>query len=166
VQFARYHVTIQETLRDLDVNIAREAAGEMILDRNIPIAPLPLAFKGELNRILPEVYRRLYANMTDRSQIPLALTDVFVELMLRVGSSFEKFEEHHMTLLEELCDRHAAKYNGIPAVDFVPLPRDAEIAAAATMPNIKRLRVVDDIYKSVFQRIAEHGRPAATSAPA
>jgi len=160
VQFARYHVTIQETLRDLDVNIAREEAGEMILDRNIPIAPLPLTFKNELNRILPEVYRRLYANLQDRSRISLALTDVFVELLLRVGSSFEKFEQHHLTLLEELCDRHAAKYNGIPAVDFLPLSPEAELAAAQGMPNIKKLRVVDDIYKSVFQRIAEHGRPA------
>src|SRR5262249_48709135 len=94
-------------------------------------------------------------NLTTKSLAPDALTEVFVEFLLRTGAGFEKFEEYHFTLLDELCDRNCAKYNNVPAVYFVPLTVE-EMAASIGGPDVKRTRLVDDIYKSVFEKLAEH----------
>jgi radical SAM superfamily enzyme YgiQ (UPF0313 family) len=155
VQFAKYHQTIQQLIGELDVNIEREMAGDMILEPDNRAAPLPVRFKEELNRVLPHVHRRVYLNLEDRSQAPDAIAEVFVEFLLRMGEGFEKFEEYHYTLLDELCDRHCAKYNNVPAVYFVPLS-DEEMKAATGVPDVKRVRLVDDIYKCVFEKLAEH----------
>ena len=47
------------------------------------------------------------------------------------------------------------KFNNVPAVYFVPLTAE-EMAAATGVPDVKRSRLVDDIYKSVFEKLAEH----------
>ena len=158
VQHARYHESIQETLVALEHNVEREASGEMILEPFDRAAPLPATFKEELNRILPAVHRRVFVNLVDTTSVPAALTDVFVEFLHRMGEAFERFDEHHMPLLDELCDRNCAKYNGVPAVHFEPVGH-AEMQRATGLPNIKRTRLVDDIYKSVFQKMSELSPP-------
>jgi radical SAM superfamily enzyme YgiQ (UPF0313 family) len=155
VQFAKYYHTIRDTIVDLDANIEREMRGEMILELDDRAAPLPVRFREELNRVLPRVHRRVYLNINDRSQVADAIADVIVEFLLRVGEGFERFEEYHFTLLDELCDRHCAKYNNVPAVYFVPLS-EAEMKAATDVPDVKRVRLVDDIYKCVFEKLTEH----------
>ena len=77
-----------------------------------------------------------------------------MEFLLRGGESFNGFEDHHTTLIEELCDRTCAEYNGVAAVHFEPVG-EADLAAATGLPNIKRTRLVDDLFKSVFQKLTE-----------
>jgi radical SAM superfamily enzyme YgiQ (UPF0313 family) len=155
VQYAKYHETIQQTIVELDVNIERERSGDIILEIDNRAMPLPVGFREELNRVLPHVHRRIFLNLENRSHLTDALTEVFVEFLLRMGEGFESFGDHHYTLLDELCDRNCAKYNQVPAVYFVPLS-DAEMKAAKDVPEVKRIRLVDDIYKSVFEKLAEH----------
>ncbi|KKL02207.1 hypothetical protein LCGC14_2626630, partial [marine sediment metagenome] len=112
VQHARYYETIQGILAGLESNIAGEQSGQIILERFTRAAPLPLSFKEELNRILPAVHRRVFVNLDDPSRAAEVLTDVFVEFLHRLGDAFERFEDHHIALLDELCDRNCAKYNG------------------------------------------------------
>jgi radical SAM superfamily enzyme YgiQ (UPF0313 family) len=162
VQHAKYYATIQEIAAGLESNIAREQSGQIVLERFARAAPLPLSFKNELNRILPAVHRRVFVNLDDESRAPEVLTEVFVDFLHRVGDAFEKFEDHHLALLDELCDRDCAKYNGVPAVDFAPVPQ-AAMERVTGLPNIKRSRLVDDVYKSVFQKMAEAQRPEPPS---
>ena len=154
VQHSRFFDTIQATLPALDRNIEREESGEMILEPFRRAMPLPRDFKQGLGRILPGVHRRVFVNLEQPDHAPKALTDIFVEFLLRVGESFNGFEDHHTTLIEELCDRTCAEYNGVAAVHFEPVG-EADLAAATGLPNIKRTRLVDDLFKSVFQKLTE-----------
>jgi hypothetical protein len=153
VQHARFVESIQATLPALARNIEREEAGEMILEPFERAMPLPQDFKVGLGKILPGVHKRVYVNLERPEQAPKALTDVFGEFLLRVGEGFRGFEDHHATLIEELCDRTCAEYNGVAAVHFEPAS-EADIAAATDLPNIKRTRLVDDLFKSVFQKLS------------
>jgi hypothetical protein len=155
IQFAQFYGTMRATIADLDVNIERELAGDIVLELDDRATPLPVRFREDLNKVLPRVHRRVYVNLKDKSHVAEALTEVFVEFLLRTGEGFEKFEEYHFTLIDELCDRNCAKFNEIPAVDFVPLSDEA-MKAATDVPDVKRVRLVDDIYKSVFEKLTEH----------
>lgn len=155
IQFAQFYGTMRDTIADLDVNIERELAGEIVLELDDRATPLPVRFRDDLNKVLPRVHRRVYLNLNDKSHVAEALTEVFVEFLLRMGESFDKFEEYHFTMIDELCDRNCAKFNDVQAVHFVPL--DEEVMKAATdVPDVKRVRLVDDIYKSVFEKLTEH----------
>lgn len=155
VQFGQYYGTIRDTIADLDANIERELEGNMVLVLDDRAPPLPVRFRDDLNKVLPRVHRRIYVHLKDKSYVAEALTEVFVEFLLRLGEGFDNFQEYHFTLLEELCDRNCAKFNDVPAVDFVPLTEE-EIQAATDVPDVKRVRLVDDIYKNIFERIAEN----------
>ncbi|MAF65073.1 MAG: hypothetical protein CMJ84_05360 [Planctomycetes bacterium] len=154
VQHARFFDSIQATLPALDRNIEREEGGEMILEPFQRATPLPRDFKQGLGRILPRVHRRVFVNLDRPERAPRALTDIFVEFLLRVGEGFSGFEDHHTTLIEELCDRTCAEFNGVAAVHFEPAS-EADLAAAVDLPNVKRTRLVDDLFKSVFQKLSE-----------
>ncbi len=155
IQHDKYYKTVQEQIRVADRNIAREEVGELIVEPEKRFVALPVTFKKELARVLPKVHHRVYVNIDDESQIPQALTDIFLEFLLWIGEDFEQFEEQHYTLLDELCDRNVAKYNGVPAVHFTPVSIDVTVAAA-DVPNIKKSRLQDDIYKNVFVKLNEH----------
>jgi len=115
-----------------------------------------------LNKVLPHVHRRMYVHLDRKDEVAEALTEVFVEFLLRMGDGFQRIEPHHMSLLDELADRTCAKYNGIQAVHFTPRPKE-EIESATDVPNVKRIRMVDDIFKSVFQRINKLSKDKAVA---
>jgi len=154
VQHCHNHAIIQTQRAEVLENIRREETGDIVWKKDDRGRPLPPNFREQLSLVLPHVHRRVYVNLTDKDEICETLTEIFVEFLLRLGESFVKFERHHNTLLDELCDRHCAEVNGIPAVDFVPVP-EAEMKADKSVPNIIKVRLVDDIYKNIFFRIAE-----------
>jgi hypothetical protein len=90
-------------------------------------------------------------NLTDKEQVPEALTEVFVDFLVRWGDSFQELEPHHMSHLKEICDRTSARINGEPPQDFVPRE-----TADEPVPSPKRTRLGEDVLKSVEQELVKY----------
>jgi Radical SAM superfamily/Domain of unknown function (DUF4070) len=151
VQFAKYVKTVEELLPQLDRQIALESNDDFPLvpdDRPITV---PTSFRRAYESIFPELHRRVYLNLTAKEQVPEALTEVFVDFLVRWGDSFHELEAHHMVQLKEICDRTSARLNGQPPQTFVP--RDT---ADEPVPSPTRIRLGEDVLKSVEQELVKY----------
>ena len=107
---------------------------------------MPASFRTAYPKLFPLIHRRVYLNLKDKSMAPDALREVLVDFLVRWGDSFEKLEPHHVTFLNEICDRTCAKLNGQQPQDFRPI-EDSE----RDVPNVVRSRLGDDVIKRVEQ---------------
>ncbi len=164
VQHVMYLGTLAKLLPQCDRQIDVEAREDLRLAVDNRAIPVPVAFRTSFNSIFPVVYRRAYLNLEDRGHLPEALTEIFVDFLVRWGDSFERLEPFHVTFLEEICDRTCAKHNGRPPESFVPVT-DPE----AAVPDVRRIRLADDILKAVEQTLVSFVRSSAarpaTTAP-
>lgn len=148
VQHVKYLGTLSELLPQCDrqLEVEMQAGLQLKVDnRAIPVSP---AFRVAFPAIFPDVYRRVYLNLKNRDLVPEALTDVFVDFLVRWAESFEKLEEHHLTFLREICDRTCARLNGEAPEAFVPVEDSDE-----SVPEIQRRRLGDDVLKAVEQTL-------------
>ena len=161
LQFAKYFATVETLIPQLDRQIAMEESGSFPLvpdDRPITVPP---SFRKAYDKIFPDLHRRLYLHLDDKSKLPSALTEVFVDFLVRWGSEFHGLESHHMTFLTEICDRTSAKYNGRPPQEFVP---EGEIDADVPVPNPAKIRLGEDVLKSVEQELFKYTQAGAGAA--
>jgi hypothetical protein len=150
VQQAKYLGTLQKFWPQFDQQIALESRPDFQLELDNRAIHLPEGFREAFDGIFPQVHRRVYLNLTDKSQVPEALTEVFVDFLVRWGEEFKGFEEYHRAFLNEICDRTCAKWNGQPPEAFVAVE-----SADLVEPDVRRRRLGDDILKSVDQEIAK-----------
>jgi Radical SAM superfamily/B12 binding domain/Domain of unknown function (DUF4070) len=153
VQFAKYFATVDTLIPQLDRQIAMEESGSFPLvpdDRPITVPP---SFRKAYDKIFPDLHRRLYLHLTDKTKLPAALTEVFVDFLVRWGGEFAGLEAHHVAFLTEICDRTAAKYNGRAPQEFVP---DAVVDVDIPVPNPIKIRLGEDVLKSVEQELFKY----------
>lgn len=151
LQFAKYLGTVQRLLSQLDRQIQLEEQGKMKMKLDSRLFPKPDDFHSMFKEAFKPVYRRVYLNLEDKTKVPRALTDVFVDFLVRWGDDCETLEEHHLTLLLELCDRTCAAFNGTPPEEFIPFESDD-----AEVPNHRRLRLDDDVFKNVWMEVNDY----------
>jgi hypothetical protein len=144
VQYLSYLKTLKDLIPHLDWQIRLESSGKMpiVIDRS-PIV-IPPSFRAAYGQLFPRVHERVYVNLTDRGKVAEALTEVFVDFLVKWGPSFEKLEPYHLVFLEEISDRTCARLNGQPPQDFVPRP-----VGEVDVPSVKRSRLGDDVLKCV-----------------
>jgi hypothetical protein len=160
VQHLKYLGTLAALRPQCDRQIEIESRNDLALvldNRAIPVRP---AFRDAFPSIFPDVYRRVYLNLADKGKVPEALTEVFVDFLVRWGDSFEGLEEHHRDFLREIADRTCANANGEPPESFVPVPDDHD----APVPDVRRIRLADDVLKAVEQALVTFVKTAAQRA--
>ncbi|MHC4258980.1 MAG: B12-binding domain-containing radical SAM protein [Planctomycetota bacterium] len=146
VQHAKYRESINKLLPQIDRQIELESTGKLTFEVDRSPVPVPKAFKDQYKAIFPEIYGRIYLNLKDKSQIPEALVEVFVDFLVRCGQDFSHFEAHHRSFLNDICDRTCAKLDSQPPEDFVP-----NELGDSSVPNMKCIQLGDDILKTVEQ---------------
>ncbi len=151
VQFAKYLETLEGLYPQIDNQIHLEEEGLMSFDlENRPIV-VPLAFRNAYKAVFPRIYRRVYVNLDDSQRVPEALSEVFVDFLVRWGNEFENFEDHHQAFMDELCDQTCARFNGIEKQVFGD-PDNVEVDLAF----LKRSRLGDDILHDVEQQLVTY----------
>ena len=138
----------QNVLPHIDRLVELESSGRLVLAPDRRPVPIPEAFRADYERVFPEVHRRVYLGLARRDQVPEALTDVFVDFLVRWGDGFDGLGEHHREFLRELCDRTCARFNGQNPESFTP--REPEGAA---IPDVRRGRLAEDVIRSVEQEL-------------
>ncbi len=110
----------KKILPSLTEQIRKEKSGEFKPVVRTFRPPVPISFRQHIRELLRPVYARLEQNLNDPKQLNEAITEVFVDFLVRWGDEFETPAEHHTVFLMELCDRTCAKANGVPPETFVP----------------------------------------------
>lgn len=102
------------------VSSLKESVGEkirLLTESGMKLEPertnflIPGEFRKSYTAIFPELYRRIYRGLADKSQAQNAIVQVICDFLTRWGPTFEQFELHHRLFLEELCDRTIAAEN-------------------------------------------------------
>ena len=147
-QHATYRKSIAGLLPEVDRQIELESSGVITFEQDTRPILIPPAFRAAYKTFFPQVYRRVYLNLHDKEQLPDALVEVFADFLVRWGASFTQLEDHHYAFFDELCDRTCAKCNGQAPETFEPVTDET-----ASVPDVRRRRLDDDILQSVGQTL-------------
>jgi len=147
VQFIKYRESVHDFLPGLERQIELESSGKLVIQLDSRPISIPQEFRDEYKNIFPDIYRQIYLNLADKDKVPEALVEVFVEFLVQ-EQSFKKMERHHMPLLKEIVDRTSARFNGQKLADFVPMD-----SSEVEIPDFRKIRINDDILKSVEQEL-------------
>ena len=80
--------------------------GRLVADVDPSAGMIPAQFHKSVGKAMPLLYDRLSREIRYAPGVPEAMVDVLKDFLIRWGGSFEDFEPHHFTYLNELCDRH------------------------------------------------------------
>jgi hypothetical protein len=122
-----------------------------------PVFFVPDGFKKAYKGIFPDIHARVYRGLADKTRAHDTLVEVVYDFLTRWGSTFETFEDHHRTFLEEICDRSVSKANGeTGAAPFAVAPQ-----AGPGLPDIRENRLADEVLSSVEQELRRFKPTAA-----
>ncbi|MFH1417793.1 MAG: radical SAM protein [Planctomycetota bacterium] len=148
IQFAKYRETLDDLIPQIDRQIELERTGAFPLDPDDRPIMIPDEFRLAHRKLFPPVYRRVYANLQNKSRVPEALIEVFVDFLVRWGGAFREEDAQHGGFLDEIVDRTCARLNGVAPQEFVPVePANTEIRIADCN------RMGEDILKCVEQEL-------------
>jgi radical SAM superfamily enzyme YgiQ (UPF0313 family) len=83
--------------------------------------PIPEGFRAAFrSEILPRVYARVHANLSDESVIAEVLAKIFTDFLTRFAHEYGDFQNSHTRYLDEIADKICAQFNSIPSEKFVP----------------------------------------------
>jgi len=158
--FIGTHVTyvkaLPRVIQALDEQIRGEESGQIKIELDRDDLFVPQSFRDKYEKVIfPNVYRRTYLNLVDKTKIPDALKGIFVDFLIRWGKDLAEFGDYHMELLYELADSSCASANGKAREFFV-----AKTSADQSMQKPSR-QLKEDVLKSVGQHlimIAQGGR--------
>jgi radical SAM superfamily enzyme YgiQ (UPF0313 family) len=145
-QHARYVQTIDALIPQVQRQIERESAGEIVLEQDDRALPAPEQFRRAYDELFPSVYKYMQAATADRELVPRLVTEVFVDFLVRWGEGFKSVEEFHSAYLKDICERAAAGVNG---AGFNPPEWIAEPPAAF------KTRYGDEIFKNIWMELAD-----------
>lgn len=147
IQFTRYSRSARNLIPQLKQQIDLESSGKLIFDLDSRPITIPQSFRKVYQLIFPDLHRRVYLSIFNKSKVTEALMEIFVEFLVR-EEGFQQMEEHHMPLLKEIADRTCARFNGQRLEDFVSMANPDE-----PVPNVKRIRLGDDVLNCVEQEL-------------
>lgn len=150
LQHGKYHQTIQGVLPQILRQIELEKAGRLTLKPDNRMMPPSKAVRAAFDQVFPELHREIYVNLEDKKKVPAALTEVFVDFFVRWGEDFEELEDHHIDFLQEIAARTCASFNGRAPETFA-----MQDASAQEVPDVKKSRLGDDVFKNVWLEITE-----------
>jgi radical SAM superfamily enzyme YgiQ (UPF0313 family) len=147
IQFYRYSDTARSLIPKIKQQVELERSGAVTFEpdrRPLTISP---GFRKGFSRLFPVIHSRVYRNLNDKTRVPAALVDSFVDFFVK-EERVDQIEEHHVSALTDIADRTCASFNGVRPQDFVPPPDDQ-----AEVPNARRLRLGEDVLNSVEQEL-------------
>jgi radical SAM superfamily enzyme YgiQ (UPF0313 family) len=148
VQFVRYRKSAQEFAPGLRRQIELESTGQMEVRPDVRPITVPAGFRdGYARTYFRKVYERAYRLLDDREKISDALVDVFVDFLMR-DESFQGWQDHHLSVLQEITDRTCAVFNGVRPESFLPTDRED-----ISVPNVARQRLHEDVLMVVEQEL-------------
>lgn len=147
IQFIKYRESVRNFLPGLERQIELESSGKLTITLDNRPVTVPQGFRDVYQSVFPNIHRRVYLNLSDKSKVSHALVEIFVEFLVH-EEGFKQLEEHHIPLLNEIVDRTCANFNGQKPEDYVPIdPSDAVV------PDVRRVHLHEDILKSVEQEL-------------
>ncbi len=148
VQYVKYRGTLEKLYPQLEAQIELESRPDLAFEPDGRAVLIPPSFRRAYDQVFPEVYRRVYVNLHDKGRVAEALSNVFVDFLVRWGDDFHELAEHHRVFLREISDRTCAQFNGQPPEGFVPVePLDIPV------PNARQIRLDEDVLKCVEQEV-------------
>lgn len=154
IQFIRYRKSAHDFLPGLDQQIELESSGKLKIKLDTRPVPIPLSFRKAYRWIFPDIHRRVYLNMGDKSIVSEVLVEVFVDFLVR-EEGFDELKDHHLLMLNEIADKTCARFNG-PSSEAYKCDETFD----TSVPDVRRLRLDEDILKILEQelmRLAEAG---------
>lgn len=148
LQHKKYRESIKSLLPQVDRQIDLESSGRLVFEPDQTPVVVSSGFIRDYRTVFPEVHNRVYSTLTDRTKTPEALVEVFVDFLAYVGHGFERMEPHHRVMLDEICDRTCAKFNGRVPGDGTPEP-----TPGVKTPKAKVLGLGDDVLRNVEQNL-------------
>ena len=143
-------------LEGVNAQIHLETTGGMTLQREQTVFFVPDGFIKPYKAVFPELYKKIYGGLADKSRTHDALVEVTYDFLTRWGLTFQQFEEYHRTFFDEICDRTVAKENNSVPFHVSESPGIEE--AASEMAGltegqiaIRLSRLADEVMKSVEQ---------------
>lgn len=163
-QHAKYRQSVVKLLPQLDRQIELEGSGQLRFEVDTSPIVIGDGFRAAYRSVFPKIHRRVFSNLRDKDRTPQAVVEVFVDFLVRWGRTVTTLEPQHLQHLEEVCDRTCAAFNGQPPEQFVPSSETDVV-----VPNVTRLRLADDVLKTVEQILLSVGvapRARAAAIPA
>ncbi|MFH1417790.1 MAG: radical SAM protein [Planctomycetota bacterium] len=153
------HVKHKQTFDNLRPYIDRlvelESSGRLTLAQDTREVTIPESFRSMFKTamVFGGLHERVQRDLHDQSHEAEALTDIFVDFLVRWGHDFERFEPHHGEFLRELSDRTCAQYNRSQT------GQPAQLTPETThIPSSQRARLADDVLGAVEQELMKVSR--------
>jgi len=148
IQFTMYSQSARRLIPKLERQIELESSGALTFDLDVRPLTIPAGFRDAYKTVFPDIFRYVHTNLNNKSDVPRALVEVFIEFLVR-EAAFKKLEERHKGILIEIAETVCARLN-------VNSPQSGELieSAKAAAPDFKRLRLDEDILISVEQELA------------
>ena len=143
-------------LEEIDDRIQREKTGALELHPDQTRFFVPDTFQKPYRAIFPELYDRVYRGLTDKSRTLNALVEVVYDFLTRWGPTFDRFEEHHHTFINDACDRTvASENNGFVSSNAENLEEDPTETPGLTQRQVVRKmnKLADEVLRSVEQEL-------------
>jgi len=139
----------EQTIQDQIDQVER---GELKLDLDESAGVIPEAFRSRVKQVMPALYDRITQAIHYKPGVPEAFVAVLKDFLIRWGKGFETFQDYHHNYLNELCDRHAERWNA--DVDGDPTGRGGKPALSRLDAESKRF--INEVLVSVEQDLRGH----------
>jgi len=147
IQFIRYAESAHSLIPKMEELIELEFSGRVVFgldNRPIPVTP---AFRENYRSIFPDIYRRVYLNLEDKSKVPEVLVEVFVDFLSH-EEGCEHLDESHRAILNDIVDNTCVRFNGEKPNEFKLV-----VATNGNVSDVKNTQLHEDILKSVEQEL-------------
>ena len=144
---------IAEQIRQLE-------SGETNLEPEEKVFAVPDGFKKLYPAVFPELYARVHEGLKDKWRAENALVEVTFDFLTRWGPSFLKFEEHHRSFLNELCDRTIASENSMfnaAGGRRLKISGVEQVDSGPNYTDVHLRRLADDVLRCVEQDLRSLG---------
>jgi len=148
-------IYVDNVCRELrkQADLEKEGKVRLVLERReLRVPPL---FSASFEELFEPVHARVYVNLQEPALAAEALTEVFVDFLLRWGHSFAGVEPHHHQFLKELADRTCAVFNGVEPSQFLGISPEE---SGAVVPNPKKTRIAGAVLKAVGDELIRRTR--------
>lgn len=146
LQQYREIIVAGQMIEKVHKQIELETSGAFMLEIDQTNIFIPESFEDFYKEIFPEIHKKVYLELKDRTRTDEALIRIFADFLIRWGQTSEQFEDYHKSFLFEIADRTIAKENSVcQAV--------VEEQSEEEIPNIKKSRLAYEILKVVEQEL-------------
>jgi radical SAM superfamily enzyme YgiQ (UPF0313 family) len=147
MQYSRLAM-LQSVHTALHRRIEMEKSADFNLEKDQTDICIPENFKTHYRKILPQIHKRVYLSLADKTRTEEALVEIFADFIIRCGQTLDSFSDQHRDLLRDLTDHAVASLNG----------STNDISSALTkstnqVPGIKETRLAEDILKAMEQEL-------------